>query len=176
MGFVFGLLTAVCVIGLLNVFGYVTFDFGEDSTDELEHYHEWTVRGAHQLFNVRCYPGTGLPAQRTEDGEPITEVLYRCGCGDVTTETLAGHWTFEQLAGVAGSGKTVEAEEDAEEEPTMEFCGFESLHEAHEWRGDPSEAHPTGVSKQCPGSLVTLAPVSTGDTGDTISQAVAESK
>lgn len=61
-----------------------------------EHYHDWEVRGAMKLYN--CNTTYGVRLMPVEDGEPITEVLYRCStCQEVTTETLDGHWTVEQL-------------------------------------------------------------------------------
>jgi hypothetical protein len=81
---------------------------------EPEHEHDWKVRGAHQMYSVNTYHG--IPLTPTEEGEPITKVLWRCECGAVETETEEGHWTFEQLSGVAGSGETIEAEESDESE------------------------------------------------------------
>jgi hypothetical protein len=106
--FLLGLIVGV-VLTIVMIAGFALFVGGEESTDELEHYHDWQVRGAHQLFRVHTYHG--VPLQPIEEGAPITEVLYRCSCGDLTTETLDGHWTYEQLSGVAGSGETVTAEE-----------------------------------------------------------------
>jgi len=164
MGFLFGMLTVVSLVAILYFFGYIEFNFGQEI--ENEHEHDWVVRGAHQLFRVRTYHG--IPITPIEEGAPITEVLYRCDCGAVETGTEEGHWTFEQLSGVAGSGETIEADEEFGAEPiaaesetgkalreaadrwlsdrtanTQEFCGLESLHGSHEYDG----------GKHCPGSL-----------------------
>jgi hypothetical protein len=59
--------------------------------------HDWEVRGAMQMYRVT--PVYGIVLQAPSEGTPITEVLYRCrDCGDVKTETLDGHWTYEQLS------------------------------------------------------------------------------
>jgi hypothetical protein len=199
--FLFGLIVGI-VLMIVVIVGFALFGgrvAGEQvGFDELEHEHDYQIVGASQMFNVRTI--RGIQIQRTEEGEPITEVLYRCnvlglrngrGCGEVYTDTLTGHWTLEQLTGkpkkpaytptpilldqnreellkilgqanvgyiqaikrgremayAAGSDgslltvKTYIDELKLKGRPGVEFCGFESLHEAHEYDG-----------KQCPGS------------------------
>jgi hypothetical protein len=106
MGFIFGMVIVLGVIALLHINGEIKIDFSPK-----EHEHDWVVRGAHQMVSVRTYHG--VPMSSPEDGTPVTEVLYRCECGDVATETEVGHWTFEQLSGVAGSGDTIEPATDS---------------------------------------------------------------
>lgn len=36
---------------------------------------------------------------RIGNGEPTTEVLYRCACGATKTKTLTGHWTLAEVKG-----------------------------------------------------------------------------
>jgi hypothetical protein len=89
--------------------GMLTSTTSEDD----DHEHDWEVRGAQQLYRVNT--AYGVPIQRTEEGVPITKVLYRCReCGEVDTETLDGHWTYEQLSddfAHMGDNNTVKAED-----------------------------------------------------------------
>jgi hypothetical protein len=142
MGFILGLILGIVgTVAVIAAFAF--FSGGEESVDE--HEHDYRIVGAHQMFNVKTI--RGIQIQRTEEGEPITEVLYRCACDEVYTDTLTGHWTLKQLS----SWWADEPEEQTT--PTEEFCGFESLHEAHEWINPSSPVKATAEQRHCPGSF-----------------------
>jgi hypothetical protein len=53
------------------------------------HQHRWRITGVHHLQrHFMNWPGMVMP---------ITEVLRVCECGEVSTTTLEGTWTLEQL-------------------------------------------------------------------------------
>lgn len=151
MGFLFGALTTLSFLATMYFFGFIRINFGR-TPEEPEHFHDWKVRGVNRMYNERTYHGIQL--QPTEDGEPYTEILWRCGCGEIETTQEDGHWTFEEVAGLeeeepvteslAGAALRSCAAKVAEDRAAAlitKFCGFESIHEAHDYQG-----------KHCPGS------------------------
>jgi len=55
------------------------------------HRHRWKVNGAHMMNRVIHHPDIGQLEC------PVTEILLVCGCGQVRTQALDGHWTLDQL-------------------------------------------------------------------------------
>jgi hypothetical protein len=118
-----------------------------------EHKHVWRVVGAHQMYRVTTIHGVQI--EQTEDGEPITEVLYRClTCDAVETETLNGHWTYLQLSGNVDTfhNRTIvaddeEPEEPAKTEPPAGVLSADSVAEAVAIKNDLEEQHgnPSGT-------------------------------
>jgi hypothetical protein len=58
--------------------------------------HAWEVRGVREMYQCTKYAGVRIG--EIEDGVPKTEVLSVCArCGRSKTETLTGHWTFDEI-------------------------------------------------------------------------------
>ena len=90
------------------------------------HWHEWQVRGAHQMYRVDTVHGINVTP--IDEGSPITEVLYRCAdCEEVATETLEGHWTFEQLSGSPKEPVSTQALLDRHKDELLGILAQDSL-------------------------------------------------
>lgn len=56
--------------------------------------HDWRAVGVKKAFGSII---NRLNFEKEAENVPMTEVLYRCGCGAVKTETIKGHWRLNQI-------------------------------------------------------------------------------
>ena len=64
----------------------------------LFHRHRWEAVAVTHLMWFRTSL-SGVRIGNPDDDTPRTEVLRRCGCGDVSTKSIAGSWTLAQVRG-----------------------------------------------------------------------------
>ena len=58
------------------------------------HRHKWVNISVQKLFySERLYGKWEYNSVR----EPVTTILQKCGCNEVRTIDLDGHWTFEEV-------------------------------------------------------------------------------